>query len=159
MEKNNVQTSPKNEAPYKELPSLSLFPHKMEAQLRFNDIDILGHLNNTVYFSLYDMGKARFLEATGLRPKGMSRPDTVIADIHCTYLKPIHFDDRIFVVTRCSHIGEKSYVLEQMLVDDKDEVCSICRTVMVHIDEKTGHAVPLTSEHIMKIKRYESERI
>lgn len=145
--------------PKDSIPDLSLFPHKMEAQLRFNDIDILGHLNNTVYFSLYDMGKARFMEDAGLRKRGMSRPDTVIADIHCAYLKPIHFDDRIFVVTRCSHIGEKSYTLEQMLIDDKEDVRSICRTVMVHFDPSTGHAVPLTGEHISKIKRYENERI
>ena len=149
----------KTAPPYREVPSVSLFPHRMEAQLRFNDIDILGHLNNTVYFSLYDMGKARFMEAAGLRPKGVSRPDTVIADIHCTYLKPIHFDDRIFVVTRCCHIGEKSYTLEQMLVDESDEVYSVCRTVMVRFDEKSGHAVPLENELIMRINRYESERI
>lgn len=148
-------TSQADHVAYKETPELSLFNHKMKAQLRFNDIDILGHLNNTVYFSLYDMGKARYLEDVGLRPKGMSRPDTVIADIHCTYLKPIHFDDEIYVVTRCSHIGEKSYTLEQMLVDVHGDVRSVCRTVMVHVDAESARAVALTDEHIGKIKRYE----
>ena len=157
MDSNKEHNTAGKKDSYMEIPSLALFPHKMEAQLRFNDIDILGHLNNTVYFSLYDMGKARFLEASGLRRKGDSRPDTVIADIHCTYMKPIHFDDSIFVATRCSHIGEKSYVLEQMLVDDKGEVYSICRTVMVHLDAETGLPAPLTDEHIALIKRYDAE--
>lgn len=44
--------------------------HKLKVQLRFNDIDILGHLNNTVYFSLYDLGKARYMEDAGLRRHG-----------------------------------------------------------------------------------------
>lgn len=142
----------------KDLPSPSIFPHKMEAQLRFNDIDILGHLNNTVYFSLYDMGKARYLEACGLRNSGESRPDTVIADIHCTYVKPIHFDDKIYVLTRCREIGDKSYTLEQMLVDDKDEVRSVCRTVMVYFDPSTGHAVEIPQTHREKLLNYEGER-
>lgn len=142
-----------------DVPDIKLFNHRMEAQLRFNDIDILGHLNNTVYFSLYDMGKARYLEATGLRARGMSRPDTVIADIHCAYLQPIHFDDKIEVLTRCSHIGEKSYTLEQMLVDDHGVVRSVCRTVMVYVDVEAGHAAPLPPGHIEKIERFEAKHL
>ena len=30
------------------------FRHHTDVQIRFNDIDILGHVNNTVYFSFYD---------------------------------------------------------------------------------------------------------
>ena len=46
-----------------DLPSPSEFPLRTDLQMRFNDIDILGHLNNTVYFSFYDTGKAYYLEA------------------------------------------------------------------------------------------------
>lgn len=139
----------------KELPDISLFPHKMEAQLRFNDIDILGHLNNTVYFSLYDMGKARYMEAAGLRNVGVSRPDTVIADIHCAYLQPIHFDDRIYVLTRCSEVGDKHYTLQQMLVDQNDNVRSVCETVMVYFNKESGQAESLPQLHRDRIRNYE----
>ena len=40
------------------LPTLDLFHHRTPLQLRFNDVDVLGHVNNTVYFSFYDTGKA-----------------------------------------------------------------------------------------------------
>ena len=33
------------------------FRHTLPLQLRFNDIDLLGHVNNSVYFSFYDLGK------------------------------------------------------------------------------------------------------
>ena len=153
MKNNDHGGANKNVSP----PSPASFPHRMNAQLRFNDIDILGHLNNTVYFSLYDMGKARYMESAGLRPKGQSRPDTVIADIHCAYLKPILFDDSIDVLTRCSHIGEKSYTLEQMLVDKDDEVRSVCRTVMVYIDHESLRPAPIPEEYIKKIKNFEAD--
>lgn len=142
----------------KELPALHLFPHRMEVQLRFNDIDILGHLNNTVYFSIYDMGKARYMEAAGLRAAGKSRPDTVIADINCSYLKPIFFDDRIYVLTRCCETGDKHYVLEQALVDDNDEIRSLCRTVMVYVNEKNGHADFLPQNTLDKISEFENKK-
>lgn len=129
--------------------------HTLPVQIRFNDIDILGHLNNTVYFSIYDLGKALYMKEAGLRPSGRQRPASVIADIHCTYFAPIHFDDTIFVTTRCSHIGEKSYTLEQQLVDDRGDVRSQCTTVMVYFNPDTGKSAVMPDEYRKKIEEYE----
>lgn len=130
--------------------------HKLPVQLRFNDIDILGHLNNTVYFSIYDLGKALYMQEAGLRSSGRERPTSVIADIHCTYFAPIHFGDKIFVTTRCTHIGEKSYTLEQELIDDRDEVRSRCSTVMVYFNPSTGRSEVIPPDYREKIERYEN---
>ena len=116
--------------------------HRYKAQLRFNDIDILGHLNNTVYFSLYDLGKARFMEEARLR-RGAEPPACVIADIHCTYLHPVRYGDEIYVTTRCESIGDKSFTLYQEMIDGTGEVRSRCTTVMVYIDPSTGRPAPL----------------
>lgn len=126
--------------------------HKIPVQLRFNDIDILGHLNNTVYFSLYDLGKARFMEDRGLRKRGPLPPSSVIADVHCTYLQPVHYGDEIYVTTECTEIGEKHFVLYQEMVDDRGEVRSKCSTVMVSIDPSTGKSASLPSDWKEKLK-------
>ena len=44
------------------------FRHTLPLQLRFNDIDLLGHVNNSVYFSFYDLGKARYFETVKAQP-------------------------------------------------------------------------------------------
>ena len=120
--------------------------HRLPVQLRFNDIDILGHLNNVVYLSLYDLGKAKYMEDIGLRPTPSAPPTNVIADVHCQYIKPIHFGDDIYVTTRCDEIGDKHFVLQQELEDGAGEVRSSCRTVMVNIDPATGKAAPLSED-------------
>ena len=117
--------------------------HKLPVQLRFNDIDILGHLNNTVYFSLYDLGKARFMEDNGLREPGPKAPGSVIADVHCTYLQPIHYGDDIYVTTEMTEAGDRHFILEQEMIDGEGTVRSRCRTVMVCIDPDTGKSAPL----------------
>lgn len=129
--------------------------HKIPVQLRFNDIDILGHLNNTVYFSLYDLGKARYMEEVGLRKAAPTPPTSVIADVHCSYIKPIHYGDDIYVTTTCPEIGEKSFILEQEMIDGAGEVRSKCRTVMVYIDPATGHSAPVPQNYRELIKAYE----
>lgn len=131
--------------------------HKIKAQLRFNDIDILGHLNNTVYFSLYDLGKAKYMEDAGLREAGPTPPTSVIADVHCTYLKPVYYGDEIYITTHCSEIGDKHFVLEQEMVDGTGEARSKSRTVMVYFDPATGHSAPLPPSFREKIKAYEEK--
>ena len=129
--------------------------HKIKVQLRFNDIDILGHLNNTVYFSLYDLGKAKYMEDVGLRTAGPEPPSSVIADVHCSYIKPIHYGDTIYVATGCLAIRDKSFILQQRMVDDKDEERSRCTTVMVYIDPETGKPAHVPQWFRDKITRYE----
>ena len=39
------------------------YNHRVPVQLRFNDADALGHINNSVYFSFYDLGKTEYFKA------------------------------------------------------------------------------------------------
>ena len=34
----------------------------MPAQIRFSDVDQFGHVNNSVYFSLYDLAKTTYFQ-------------------------------------------------------------------------------------------------
>ncbi len=45
------------------IPNPDLFRHSAPMQIRFNDVDVLGHMNNTVYFTLYDTAKADYFAA------------------------------------------------------------------------------------------------
>ncbi len=36
------------------------FNHRLELQIRFNDIDMFGHLNNSVYLQFFDLGKMNY---------------------------------------------------------------------------------------------------
>ncbi|MDE7159742.1 MAG: acyl-CoA thioesterase [Muribaculaceae bacterium] len=127
------------------LPSPEDFRHRADVQLRFNDVDVLGHVNNTVYFSFYDTGKALYFGAT----KGMSMDwrhvDRVIANVECAYLAPIVFGEDIEVLTRCVAIGRKSFTLQQMLREKKTgQIKSVSETVMVSINPADGHAVEVS---------------
>lgn len=140
------------------LPRPDEFRHKMEVQLRFNDIDILGHMNNTRYFSLYDTGKARYFE-TVHGVDDWRRVEAVIANINCTYVAPIFFGEKISVGTRCLWLGEKSFGLQQILFDDKGEVRSVCETVMVSFDAEKHRSVELPDHWRDAFTSYETSEI
>lgn len=138
------------------LPAPSDFRHRIDLQIRFNDIDILGHLNNTVYFSLYDTGKAYYLEAVNQGRMNWQRVESVIANINCQFIQPIFFGEPIEICTRCLHLGEKSMTLEQMLVNkDTQQVKSVCHTIMVAINPDTKQSVELPDKWRNGITLYE----
>ena len=53
MENNDIPAAKHHTAIAVERP----FRHSITVQLRFNDFDMLGHLNNSMYFSYFDIGK------------------------------------------------------------------------------------------------------
>lgn len=124
------------------VPPLSEFFHSIDVQIRFNDVDILGHLNNTVYFSFFDTGKAYFFEKALNRKMEWRKVECVIANIDCAYHSPIYFGEQIEVLTRCCHVGEKSFVLQQVIVEKSTrEVKAAANTVMVSINPDTKESV------------------
>ncbi len=140
-----------------ELPSLKDFRHRAEVQLRFNDIDILGHVNNTVYLSLYDLGKARYMEAVNKGRVNWQRVESIIANINCSFVNQMRFGDEIRVYTRCIALGHKSYTLEQVLADHSGDIKSVCRTVMVAYDPDLRQAVEVSEEWRRNVEEFEGK--
>ena len=126
------------------LPPLEAFPHRVPVEIRFNDIDILGHVNNTVYFSFYDTGKAYYFHDIVDWEIDWKCVETVIANVDCAYLAPLFFGDDIVVGTRCETLHDRSFKLLQVLADRKTgEIKSACETVMVSFDPKTQRSAPM----------------
>lgn len=132
-----------------------IYHHRIPAQLRFSDIDQLGHVNNAVTFSLYDMAKARyFTELFGddyLGTFGM-----VVANVNANFFSPVYFTENIVIETAVTHLGNKSFTLHQRAVnDDTKEVKLECTTIMVGFDPETAVSMPLPEDFKKRIMEYE----
>lgn len=138
------------------LPDISDFRHHTFVQTRFNDVDILGHVNNTVYFSFYDTGKAYYFNTIRKGHMDWRRVETVIANVNCAYINSMYFGEEIEVYTRCIGIKEKSFVLQQMLVEKNTrQIKSVCESVMVSIDTITYKAIPVPADWRQMLCEYE----
>lgn len=129
------------------LPELDKFTHSCNLQIRFSDVDVLGHVNNTVYMTFYDTGKAHFFSDILGRRIDWKHVECVIANVDCAFLAPIFFGEDIEVLTRCESIGEKSFRLLQVIREKgSGTLKSACETVMVAFDPATGKAMELPAE-------------
>jgi acyl-CoA thioester hydrolase len=127
----------------------------MPAQLRFSDVDRFGHVNNSVYFSLFDMCKTRYFNDV-VGTDIFDRMAPVVVHIEANFISPVFFPDEIVIDTSIVKIGNKSFTLLQRALNQRtEEVKCYCETVMVMMDTVTNESVEIDSEFRTKVSSYE----
>lgn len=129
----------------------------MPAQIRFSDVDQFGHVNNSVYFALYDLAKTTYVKDVLGDSVDWRRMGIVVANINANFLLPVFFDDKIKIETATMHLGNKSFTLLQRAVtEDTGEVKCECKTVMVMFDLKEKQPMQIPDEFKAIIRDYEN---
>ena len=136
------------------------FNHTLDVQLRFNDIDALGHLNNSVYFVLFDLGKAKYFVTARGEEIDWRKTNIVVANVNCNFLAPTYFNENVAVQTQVSAMYDKSFkVVQQLINKDTLEVKCLCTTIMVGFDVKRGISAPIGEEWVEVLSRYEGRNL
>lgn len=131
------------------------FRHRMPAQLRFSDVDRFGHVNNSVYFSLFDMCKTRYFHDV-VGTDIFDRMAPVVVHIEANFISPVFFPDEIVIDTSIVKMGNKSFTLLQRALNERtDEVKCYCETVMVMMDTATNQSVEIDEEFRTKVSNHE----
>ena len=120
-----------------------------DIQIRFADVDILGHVNNVNLQHYFDLGKsAYYREIIGLDSMSRSGDYFIItAATNTSYLAQTRHTERIYVETCIPEIGNKSMVIAQRLISrETGEVKAESRSVMVAFDFVNQVSVPVLDE-------------
>jgi len=126
-----------------------IYRYLVPIQVRFNDVDIMGHVSNTVYQNYYDAGKMDYFDHV------MPDLDYMVlgivgASIKIDYLKPIYMRNQIYVETRISILGTKSLTMDHRLINrENGDVLSTCSAVLVCYDVKNLKSIQIP-EHWRK---------
>ncbi|HKL38135.1 MAG TPA: thioesterase family protein [Bacteroidales bacterium] len=134
-----------------------VFYHQTPIQIRFNDVDIMGHVNNSVYQNYFDYARLQYFEQVlGYRMDWYDKA-LVLVKIEIEYLKPVQMYDQVRVFTRVYHLGNKSLRMEQRLVGEKEDDVR-CRNyaVLSGFSYPEGRAVELQEKWRQAIVEYEN---
>lgn len=98
-----------------------MFKHKTPIQLRFKDIDKVGHVNNANYVTYFELARVDYFNAMAGNELKMdwTGESVILAKIEMEYKQPVFLEDKVFCYTWVSRIGTKSF----------DMSCSIVRVV------------------------------
>ena len=131
------------------------FHHQLPLQIRWNDVDQFGHVNNGVFFQFYDTAKTDYL-ATACDDVDWGRRAIVVVHIEADFLSEVKIGDHIAARTRISHIGRTSFHLQQDVIDtDTQEVKCRCLSIMVLYDLQKHESIPLPDHWVKSIGEFE----
>lgn len=91
-------------------------------QIRFADVDMLGHVNNVNQQHYFDLGKSDFFrQVLHLEPYWYEEGLITVA-INTSFLHQIRMDEPIAVRTRIRDIGNKSFTVDQQIVNTDNQI-------------------------------------
>lgn len=127
---------------------------RKELQIRFGDIDRLGHVNNAVYAQFFDIGRVEFLKRhmPGLRFDGRT---LVLVHLETDFIRPVFEHDRIAVETYMERIGGKSITMMQEIRDEAGVLRARCRSVLSTLDMADGGSFPMPADWRAVLERAE----
>lgn len=115
-------------------------PHSMQIQVRFNDTDALGHVNNAAYAHYAELGRLYFL-----RERSADVRKLILARLELDFRRQVRFGDEVSVRTSVARLGTSSMHMEQTIYAG-DAVAAEVRSVVVYFDYETGQSTPIPDE-------------
>jgi len=89
-------------------------------EIRFRDLDALGHVNHAVFITYFEEGRKAFFQEY-FDVGDSSEFNFIMAHVRCDYLKPIQLSHRrVMLQMWVGKMGNKSFDLEYRLTDATD---------------------------------------
>jgi acyl-CoA thioester hydrolase len=115
----------------------------LPAEVRFRDVDALGHVNNAVYLTYLESARiAWWLRLTGR--SGLAGMDVILARVEIDYRSPAVYGEGLEVTVRCVSFRRSSLVMTQRITERRtSRLVAEARKVLVHYDFEAQRATPL----------------
>lgn len=132
------------------------FNHKVKIQKRFNDVDMLGHVNNAVQLTYFDYGKIEYMNAVGFNFPEENGDFLVNVNVNVDFVDQVFFEDETEIWTKIFKIGHKSLRMIQILIDTKNnKVKTVGKTVMCGFNLKEQKSIEIRDEWREKVGKFE----
>ncbi len=115
------------------------YPFVHREQVRFRDLDAMGHVNNAVYLTYMESARTALLRDRGL-VRSLDDLTFLVARIEIDFRSPVRSEETVDVGVRPAGFGSKSFELEYRLEADRRLVAE-GRSVCVTYDYETRETV------------------
>jgi acyl-CoA thioester hydrolase len=131
----------------------------MPIDVRFRDVDVMGHVNNAVFFTYMETARVEYVRRGILRESRIRsfKDDMglILARIACDFKAPIYYGQRVEVGTRVVEIGNASLTIEQRIEAD-GELAALGQAIVVHYDYGQGKSVRIPDDVRARIQAFEA---
>lgn len=127
-------------------------------EVRWRDVDALGHVNNAVYFTYLEIARTVYLE-TVFDLHRLEDIPILLASARCDYLSPVTQGDDVEVGIRVASVGNTSFDFEYEVISQRDgRTVARASTTQVLYDYGAGRKVPVTEAWLDRVEAAEGRR-
>lgn len=125
---------------------LSGYAFVFSVEVRFRDLDALGHVNNAVFLTYLESARiAYWLELSGR--SGLAGMDMILARVEIDYRSQAGYRDQLEVGVRVAALGRSSVTMEFRIVErETQRLVAESRNVMVYYDYAANRSLPIPDE-------------
>ncbi|MGE5496793.1 MAG: acyl-CoA thioesterase [Syntrophothermus sp.] len=136
------------------------FRHKLTFRVLFHEVDLLGVVNNAVYFSYFETARLEYLKQIGFWKEigEMAKEDKVFIMVHndCDYMESALYDDELTVLTRIKYIRNSSFGFEHLIVKNSSgNIIARGHGAMTHIYFRDRKSIPLPQTFREAVTKFE----
>lgn len=122
---------------------LSSFKFRRPIVMRWSDCDMLGHVNNAVYLTYAEQARTEYCENLTWN---WDIHGVILAKVEVNFRKPLLYTDKPFMYVKTTKIGNKSFEMEHIIMDEKGEKPELVATITcvgVMVNYSTGLSFPV----------------
>lgn len=124
---------------------LSEYKLSLELRIDWSDLDMYEHVNNVSFMRFLQSGRVNFWEASGTHDfYKNSNQGTMLVSTSCDFKKSLHYPGKAIVKTKLDFIGNTSFGIKHLILNEHNEVCAEGKDVVVcfDFDKKSTFPVP-----------------
>jgi acyl-CoA thioester hydrolase len=127
------------------------FPVLWPVLTRWADNDMFGHLNNAVYYQLFDTAINGWINTNVAVDPVTMASQGIVAESGCRYFSELHFPQRLVVGLAVTRLGRSSVTYrlgifraaEELAAGDEQKIAALGHWVHVYIDRTSRRPVPI----------------
>jgi len=117
----------------------------VKIQVRFADIDVMGHVNNAVYLSYFEMARVLIFSKLLGVDWDWNQYGVLLRKNEIEYLKPVTLNEQPIISLKTEKLGTKSFVLSYELKVN-EEVRTTGSSVMVCFDASKNQTIEIPTK-------------
>ena len=135
-----------------------MFKHKTKIQIRFKDVDAMGHVNNANHFTYFELARVHYFNEVVNETINWSKQGIILAHMEIDYRTPILLTDEVWVYSGVIRFGAKSFELGYQIVriiKGEEVIAAEGKSVQVCFDYETNQTISVPELWKEKVEAYE----
>jgi len=136
-----------------------MMQHTSKVNIRFADIDVMGHVNNAIYLNYFEQARMAWFKVLVGEDWDWKGAGILLARNEIDYMKPLLLNDNASILTTVEKMGNKSMTLTyQVYKETSKGRVDIARglSILVCFDYTKGTTIPVPDQWRTRIENWEA---